>query len=49
MRWNVGRWICEECFEEMEITHVGANRNEVHCPNCGNTWYVDNDGEYINE
>ena len=33
----------------MEATHEGKNRNRIYCPNCGTEWYVDDDGEYIND
>lgn len=42
-------WVCDECYSAMEVTKEGPNRNLVHCPNCGNEWYVDDDDEYIND
>lgn len=42
-------WVCDKCYSAMEVTHVGRNRNKVHCPACGTTWYVDDDDEYIND
>lgn len=42
-------WVCDECYSAMEVTRVGPDRNEVSCPECGNCWYVDDDGEYIND
>ena len=49
MRCNIGTWVCAQCFHAMVVEHVGPNRNRVTCPECGTFWYVDNDGEYINE
>lgn len=45
----MGTWVCDKCYSAMEVTHVGENRNLVHCPACGNEWYVEDNGEYINE
>lgn len=42
-------WVCDKCHEKMEYEHVERNYNRVHCPYCGETWYVDDDDEYINE
>ena len=49
MSCNTGTWVCDNCYGKMEVTHVGPNRNRVYCTRCGTTWYVNNDGEYINE
>lgn len=40
-------WVCDKCYSVMDYSKVGRNRYEVHCPNCGNTYYVDEDNEYI--
>lgn len=42
-------WICDICHSKMNVKKVSKNRWEISCPECGSTWYVDNDGEYINE
>lgn len=43
------KWICDNCYSEMEVEHVGDNRNLVRCPQCGTEWYIDDDDQYINE
>ena len=43
------KWICEECYHEMEYSHEDVNRNLVHCPNCGNEYYVDDDDDIIDD
>ena len=42
-------WICDICHSKMNVKKVSNNRWEISCPECGSTWYVDNDGGYINE
>ena len=42
-------WVCDKCYGEMEYEHEEKNYNRVHCPRCGETWYVDDNDEYINE
>ena len=42
-------WVCDKCYNVMKYEEEGDNRNRVYCPYCGNEWYVDDDGEYINE
>ena len=46
---EIGDWICDICHSKMNVKKVGKNRWEISCPECGSTWYVDNDGEYIND
>lgn len=46
---DIGDWVCENCKSVMELTHVGRNKNRVHCPNCGNTYYVKDNSDYIGE
>lgn len=41
-------WVCDNCYSEMEATHLADDVNLIHCPNCGEEWYVDDDDEYIN-
>ena len=48
-RVEIGEWICDICYSKMNVKKVGINRWKISCPKCGSTWYVDNDGEYINE
>ena len=43
------KWICEDCYNEMEYSHEGQNRNLVHCPNCGNEYYVDDNDDLIDD
>ena len=45
---EIGEWICDICYSKMNIRKVGK-KWEISCPKCGSTWYVYNDGEYINE
>ena len=49
MRVNIGSWVCDQCDNIMEVTHVGPDENRIECPVCGNCFYVDDDGEYIND
>ena len=42
-------WVCDYCYSGMEVTKEGRNRYRVECPNCGTTWYVDDDDEMIND
>lgn len=42
-------WVCDKCYSEMEFEHIERNYNRVHCPTCGEEWYVDDKEEYINE
>lgn len=42
-------WVCDICHNLMNATKVGKNRWKISCSHCGETWYVDDDGEYINE
>jgi hypothetical protein len=45
----VGTWVCDNCFNPMEVEEIKRNYNRVHCPVCFTEWYVDDQGEYINE
>ncbi|HIU13620.1 MAG TPA: hypothetical protein IAD15_06070 [Candidatus Fimiplasma intestinipullorum] len=40
-------WVCDKCYSIMNYSKVGRNRYKVHCSNCGNTFYVDKNDEYI--
>ena len=42
-------WICDNCYSVMEETKEGSNRYRIECPKCGTYWYVDKDGEMIND
>ena len=42
-------WVCDYCYSVMEEIKVERNRYKVECPNCGTLWYVDKDGEMIND
>ena len=48
--WMVtsGKWVCEQCYNVMEVIILEENYNEITCRFCGNTYYVDDDGEQIN-
>ena len=50
-RWVIVNihWNCDKCYSDMEVTRVGKNRYLVHCPNCGTEWYVDEDGELLDD
>ena len=42
-------WVCNKCYEIMEVTRESKKRSLVFCPNCGNEYYIDNDDEIIND
>ena len=46
---NIAKWVCEKCYNIMEVYEVEENYNEIYCPVCGNRYYVDDEGEYIGE
>lgn len=29
-------WVCDVCFEKMEVDEESFDRKRVYCPNCGN-------------
>lgn len=41
-------WVCDVCHSLMIATKVGKNKWQISCPKCGETWFVDDEGEYIN-
>lgn len=41
-------WVCDNCYNAMDVTKEGRNRYRVECPNCGTYWFVDDDDEIIN-
>ena len=43
------KWVCEECQSIMEVTREDDEKRLVHCPNCGNEYYIDNDDEVIED
>ena len=45
---GIMEWVCEICHSKMIATRVGDNKWEIRCPKCGSTWYVDDNGDYIN-
>jgi len=49
MSVDLVKWVCDVCHEIMTATKVGKNKWEISCPKCGETWYVDNNGDYIDE
>lgn len=42
-------WICNNCYSVMNVKKEGRNRYLIECPNCDTYWYVDKDGEMIND
>ena len=42
-------WVCDKCYSVMDVTREKKNRNKISCPNCGTTWYVDDEDGYIND
>lgn len=46
---ELGEWVCDNCYNKMEVTKSGNNIWFVRCPYCENSYYVDNDGEIIND
>ena len=42
-------WVCDNCYSPMEESRVNSNRYRVECPTCGTYWFVDKDGEMIND
>ncbi len=44
-----GTWVCDRCYGPMDVSYESRNRYLVHCPNCGQEWYIDGDGECIND
>ena len=41
-------WVCDECYSAMEVERIDCKTRVVHCPECGNSWYIDNEDEIIN-
>ena len=46
---SISNWVCDHCYSLMDKTRAGRNRHKVECPECGTYWYIDNDGEMIND
>ena len=42
-------WVCDKCYSVMTVKKKKKNKWEISCPECGETWYADNNGDYINE
>lgn len=45
----IGEWVCDKCYNKMDVYMEHSNRYLIHCPHCGEEWFVDANGEYINE
>jgi len=42
-------WVCDVCYEKMEVEEGSMDRKRVYCQHCENEFYVDDDDECINE
>ena len=42
-------WVCDNCYNTMNVLEEEHNRYRVECPVCGTQWYVDGDDEKIND
>ena len=43
------KWVCDECYSIMNETEKNENLYLVHCPECGNEYYVDSDDQLVVE